>query len=110
RGAHEVPGSRGGSGRIHATSEAVVDHPHALAEPAGGQLDEEVMVVPEQRPGERDPTELPRRAVVEREGELVLLRRGEQWGTKAPAAQDVVVTLGVDRRAARHSSTVARGR
>src|SRR5262249_60332471 len=104
RGAHEVPGSRGGSGRIHATSEAVVDPPHALAEPAGGQLDEEVMVVPEQRPGERDPTELPRRAVVEREVELVLLRRGEQWVTKAPAARDVVVALGCGRRPTRPRS------
>src|SRR5579862_5517204 len=93
--------------RVHTAGKAAMEYAHPLGQPTIAQLDEEVMVIEEQCPCERAPSEVGRGALVEMQEQLVFVAVVEEDSAVRPARRDVVVAVRVDRWiAARHESKV----
>src|SRR5581483_5719106 len=100
--ADEVALARPAVHRVDPSRILAVKLAQPLRKPAGGELDDEVVVVSLERPGERAPPVLRRRPVVELEEELTLGRVTEHRQSVHAARPDVDVPLGVQRWATRH--------
>src|SRR4051812_33580521 len=92
---------------VHAPREGVIDLLHSLRKPAVGQANEEMVMVPKERPVERDPAELLRARGVQLEVQRVLVVVVKQRLAEVAAGGYVVDALRVDRPAPRHAANVA---
>src|SRR5581483_10824035 len=92
---------------VHPPGEAVVDSLHSRGQAALSELDEEVVVIPEEAPRQCPPAELARGSGVELQEELVLAPAPKERFAEAPARPDVVDPVRIDGRPPRHGSNVA---